>query len=188
MRGLLAHRKRGRWGNTQENVFILLALDRYFQNYEAQTPDFVARVWLGEQYVAGFNFVGRTTEYQTVRVPMAYLAQQAGEQDLILSKRALAGCTTGWAQLRAQGPDAQAAGAGLYRAAHATRRWMIQPTCGRMRTASGTCGPARGCACELTMVAPTRRYHVALVDPLPAGFEAINPALAVSGSIPQDAG
>jgi uncharacterized protein YfaS (alpha-2-macroglobulin family) len=39
---------------------------------------------------------------------------------------------------------------------------------------------------RLTMVAPARRYHVALVDPLPAGFEAQNPALAVTGSIPKD--
>ena len=37
---------------------------------------------------------------------------------------------------------------------------------------------------RLDMVAPTRRYHVALVDPLPAGLEAINPALAVSESVP----
>ena len=33
---------------------------------------------------------------------------------------------------------------------------------------------------ELTMTIPARRYHVALVDWLPAGFEAINTALAVS--------
>ena len=46
--GLLAHRTRGRWGNTQENVFVLLALDRYFNTFEAQTPDFVARIWLGD--------------------------------------------------------------------------------------------------------------------------------------------
>ena len=46
--GLLAHRTRGRWGNTQENVFVLLALDRYFNTFEAQTPDFVARLWLGD--------------------------------------------------------------------------------------------------------------------------------------------
>ena len=39
---------------------------------------------------------------------------------------------------------------------------------------------------RLTMVAPTRRYHVALVDPLPAGLEALNPALAVTGSLPED--
>jgi uncharacterized protein YfaS (alpha-2-macroglobulin family) len=44
---------------------------------------------------------------------------------------------------------------------------------------------ARVCV-QLTMVADNRRYHVALVDPLPAGLEIINPALAVSGSIPQD--
>jgi uncharacterized protein YfaS (alpha-2-macroglobulin family) len=36
------------------------------------------------------------------------------------------------------------------------------------------------------MVADNRRYHVALVDPLPAGLEIINPALAVSESIPAD--
>ena len=39
---------------------------------------------------------------------------------------------------------------------------------------------------RLTMVAPSRRYHVALVDPLPAGFESLNPALAVTESIPAD--
>src|SRR5205085_10269937 len=33
VRGLLDGRRRGRWSNTQENVFILLALDRYFQTY-----------------------------------------------------------------------------------------------------------------------------------------------------------
>jgi alpha-2-macroglobulin len=33
---------------------------------------------------------------------------------------------------------------------------------------------------ELTMTIPARRYHVALVDWLPAGFEPINTALAIS--------
>jgi alpha-2-macroglobulin len=60
--GLLAHRKQGRWGNTQENVFVLLALDRYFTTYEAQTPDFVARIWLGETYAANHAYEGYTTE------------------------------------------------------------------------------------------------------------------------------
>jgi uncharacterized protein YfaS (alpha-2-macroglobulin family) len=39
---------------------------------------------------------------------------------------------------------------------------------------------------HLMMVADSRRYHVALVDPLPAGLEIVNPALAVTGSVPQD--
>jgi uncharacterized protein YfaS (alpha-2-macroglobulin family) len=41
---------------------------------------------------------------------------------------------------------------------------------------------------RLTMVAPARRYHVALVDPLPAGLEALNPGLATTGSLPEDGG
>ncbi|HUM70352.1 MAG TPA: hypothetical protein PLK31_16080, partial [Chloroflexota bacterium] len=40
---------------------------------------------------------------------------------------------------------------------------------------------------KLMMVADNRRYHVALVDPLPAGLEPINTALAVSQSVPRDA-
>ena len=41
---------------------------------------------------------------------------------------------------------------------------------------------------RINMVADNRRYHVALVDPLPAGLEAINPALAISEDIPADPG
>jgi uncharacterized protein YfaS (alpha-2-macroglobulin family) len=36
------------------------------------------------------------------------------------------------------------------------------------------------------MVNESRRYHVALVDPLPAGLEILNPALATTGPIPED--
>ena len=39
---------------------------------------------------------------------------------------------------------------------------------------------------RIELVNENRRYHVALVDPMPAGFEAMNAALAVTGSIPVD--
>ena len=39
---------------------------------------------------------------------------------------------------------------------------------------------------RINLVAENRRYHVALVDPLPAGLEIINPGLAAAESIPQD--
>ena len=39
---------------------------------------------------------------------------------------------------------------------------------------------------RLTMVAPSRRYHVALVDPLPAGLEPMNPELATTEKLPVD--
>lgn len=34
---------------------------------------------------------------------------------------------------------------------------------------------------RVTMTAPARRHHVALIDPLPAGLEPLNPALAGTG-------
>ena len=36
------------------------------------------------------------------------------------------------------------------------------------------------------MAAPSRRVHVALVDPLPAGLEILNPELAVTAELPLD--
>jgi len=39
---------------------------------------------------------------------------------------------------------------------------------------------------RVTMVATSRRTHVALVDPMPGGFEAMNPELATTGTIPAD--
>ena len=42
VKGLLAHRTMGRWRNTQENAFVLLSLDRYFEVFEAEEPYFVA--------------------------------------------------------------------------------------------------------------------------------------------------
>ena len=51
-------------------------------------------------------------------------------------------------------------------------------------TARGTSGPAPRVRVRLTMVADARRTHVALVDPLPAGLEPVNPALAVAQTFP----
>ncbi len=186
VRGLLAHRTAGRWGNTQENVFILLALDRYFNTYEAQTPEFVARVWLGEQYVAEYQFVGRTTEYRTTVIPMHYLAQKAGAQSLILAKegpgRLYYRLGLSYAPTSLQ-LDPMDQGFVVTRSYEAVDR----PEDVR-RDAEGVWHIAAGARVRvrLTMVVPTRRYHVALVDPLPAGLEALNPALAVTGSVPED--
>ncbi len=58
--GLLAHRVKGRWENTQENVFVLLALDKYFNTYESQTPG------LRGPFMAGRHLCRRQ------RVPRAY--------------------------------------------------------------------------------------------------------------------
>jgi uncharacterized protein YfaS (alpha-2-macroglobulin family) len=188
--GLLAHRTKGHWGNTQENVFVLLALDRYFNTFEAQTPDFVARIWLGETYAGEHAFEGRTTERHETDIPMPYLVFESlgggGTQDLVLSK---------------QGEGRLYYRLGLRYAP--TDLWLDPVDMGFVvqreyeavddpddvtRDEDGVWHIKAGARVRvrLTMVADSRRYHVALVDPLPAGLEIINAALAVSGSIPQD--
>jgi hypothetical protein len=186
-RGLLAHRKQGRWGNTQENAFVLLALDRYFRTYEKATPDFVARAWLGEAYAGEQQFRGRSTDRQQFDVPMRYLAEKgAGEQRLVLQKEGAGrlyyrvGMSYAPSSLKLAAADYGFAVERLYEPAG-------EPGDVR-RDAEGTWHIKAGATVrvKLTVVAPTRRYHVALVDPLPAGLEALNPALAVTGTIPAD--
>ena len=182
--GLLAHRTAGRWTNTQENVFVLLALDRYFGTYEKTTPDFVARAWLGDRYAGSHAFRGRTTERSHLAIPMPYLREGTGTSDLLLAK---------------EGPGRLYYRIGLR---YAPDSLVLEPldrgfTVERAyegvddpndvrRADDGTWRVRAGARVRvrLTMVAPSRRYHVALVDPLPAGLEPLNPALAVTGIVP----
>ncbi|GAB4148938.1 MAG: alpha-2-macroglobulin [Candidatus Promineifilaceae bacterium] len=184
--GLLAHRDRGRWNNTQENVFVLLALDNYFNTFEAETPDFVAQIWLGGQYAGSHAYAGRTTERHETDIPMSYLADLGGSRDLILNKEGTGrlyyrlGLTYAPTDLALEPLDRGFTVLRAYEAVDnpedvtqdADGVWHIRPGA-RVRV-------------RITMVAANRRYHVALVDPLPAGLEIVNPALAVS-SAPPDA-
>ncbi len=116
--GLLAHRTKGRWDNTQENVFVLLALDRYFNTFESQTPDFVARIWLGDAYVGEHAYHGRTTERHEIQRPhvLPDLARVGAGPDR-QQGGARAALLPAGAALRAHRPDARPAGHGLCRPA-----------------------------------------------------------------------
>ncbi len=188
VRGLLDHRVKGAWSNTQENVFILLALDRYFNTFEKVTPDFVTRIWLGNTYAGEEVFKGRSVDSNELTIPMSYLTDQGGTSNLIL--------------------DRQGAGRLYYRIGmkYAPRNLKLEPadygfTVLRKyeavddkddvkQNADGTWTIKSGARVRirLTMVAQARRYHVALVDPLPAGLEILNPELATTESIPADQG
>ncbi|HJU54608.1 MAG TPA: DUF6049 family protein, partial [Pyrinomonadaceae bacterium] len=186
VRGLLAHRKQGRWENTQENVFILLALDRYFNTYEKATPDFVAKAWLGDAFAGQQQFRGRSTDRQQVNVPMSYIAEKEGAQNLVLSKEGTGrlyyriGMSYAPTNLKLKASDYGFTVERVYEA--------IENPADVKRDADGTWRIKAGATVRvrLTMAAHARRYHVALVDPLPAGLEAMNPALAVTGDIPAD--
>ncbi len=186
--GLLAHRKAGRWGNTQENAFVLLALDRYFQTYEKTTPDFVARAWLGDRYAGEHAFRGRSTERQHIDVPMAALPVGPSGSDLVLAKEGPGrlyyriGMRYAPKSLRLEPADHGFMVERAYEGAD-DKGDVAREADGSWRVRSGARVRVR-----LTLVASARRYHVALVDPLPAGLEPLNPALATTGTLPADAG
>jgi hypothetical protein len=185
VKGLLNQRKAGRWGSTQENAFVLLALDKYFNKYESVTPDFVARVWLGEKYAGEHAFKGRSTDYSQIDVPMQFLADMK-EGNLTVAKEGAGrlyfrlGMQYAPEDLR---PPPMDQGFTVNR----TYEW-VEDDGDVKKDADGVWHFKAGkkVRARVTMVAPARRYHVALVDPIPAGIEPMNPALAVTGTIPQD--
>jgi len=184
--GLMNGRNNGRWGNTQENVFVLLAMDRYFNTFEAETPDFVARMWLGESYVAEHTHQGRTTETQQTVAPMSFLVEQPGTQNLVISKEG-DGRLYYRLGLRYAPTDLGLDPLDMGFVVQRTYEAVDDPADVR-RDEAGVWRIKAGARVRvrLTMVAVNRRYHVALVDRLPAGLEIINPDLAVSESVPSD--
>ncbi|MFW5878224.1 MAG: alpha-2-macroglobulin family protein, partial [Myxococcota bacterium] len=186
VRGLLAHRTKGRWGSTQENGWVLLALDHYFRRYEGTTPDFVARAWLGDRFAGQQEFEGRTTERAHLSVPMAWLAEREGRQDLILAKDG-PGRMYYRIGMRYVPEDLSPPPAEHGFSVERTYEAVDDPDDVR-REEDGTWVVKAGARVrvKLDLVAPARRYHVALVDRLPAGLEPMNPALAVTGQVPQE--
>jgi uncharacterized protein YfaS (alpha-2-macroglobulin family) len=186
-KGLLAHRTNGKWESTQENSSALLALNMYFNKYEKVEPNFDAQLWLGQTFVDTINFTGRSGIAKTVSLPIDFVEKE-GAQDLLLNKEGagrlyyrigleyspkkleLPACDYGFTVNRTyegvdSNSDVQRASDGTWHfKAGATIRVKVSLSC------NGT------------------RYHVALMDPLPAGTEPLNAELAGTRSMLQQAG
>jgi uncharacterized protein YfaS (alpha-2-macroglobulin family) len=188
VRGLLSGRKAGHWYNTQENVFILLALDRYFNTYEKTEPNFTARVWLGNGYAGEQTFRGRSVDKQQLSLPMATLAERtaAGPANLTIQKDGPGrlyyriGTRYATANLNLAAADYGFRVERIYEA--------VDDPADVRHDADGTWHIRAGARVRVRvkMFNPARRYHVALVDPLPAGLEALNPELAGADTLPPD--
>ena len=180
--GLLGNQVKGRWNNVQENSFILLALNRYFDAFEATDPDFVARVWLGDLYAAQHEFAGRTTDRSSTLVPMAEMLA-IGDSNLIVEKDGEGrlyyrlGLRYAPDNLKL---DALDRGFVVQRSYEAIDDpddvWLDHDGVWHVRAGAEV-------RVNLVMVNDSRRTNMALVDPLPAGFEPLNPALAVTGEV-----
>ena len=124
VRWMMAARKDGRWGNTQENALAMEALVAYYRKFEGVVPDFRAVVRLGSEDLVNESFTGRTTTSKTKEVPLSQ----------ILARNA-AGTVTA-ADLRPRGVrDALLCLASALRAGRDLPRWTRQrnPRCPLVR-------------------------------------------------------
>jgi hypothetical protein len=140
--------------------------------------------------VASHQYEGYTTERHVTEIPMSYLVEEAlagGEaQDLIVSKEGQGrlyyrlGLRYAPTDLNLDPLDMGFVVIRSYEAVDDPAD-VTQGEDGVWHFKAGARVRVR-----LTIVADSRRYHVALVDPLPAGLEIVNPSLAVSQDVPDD--
>ena len=174
-RGLLDSRRGGRWSNTQENAYALVALAEYAAIYEAVEPHFEGRVWLDRSAVARVRVDGRKFEFEEGFTGMSALLladQQDPDSSRLLLERAGVGrmyyrVGLEWASTATNLP-ARSEGLTIVRA---------------IRDGSGVIAEdqaiATGELLALDIQLDTRSEltHVAIELPLPAGLEAIDMSL-----------
>jgi uncharacterized protein YfaS (alpha-2-macroglobulin family) len=166
---------------------VLLALDAYFQRFEKVAPRFVARVWLGDRAASEHAFRGTNTDRAETFVPMIELPSAAPAStptDLSIAKEG-----RGRLYYRVGLRYAPAGGAvpALERGFSVTRTYEASGDAADVtRDGEGVwhVKPGATVRVKIAMVALSERHHVALVDPLPAGFEPVNTALAGAATPP----
>jgi uncharacterized protein YfaS (alpha-2-macroglobulin family) len=178
-RGLLDGQRQGRWASTQENLVALQAIRRYFDAFEKATPSYTGKVWLGAAAYAEQAFVGRSNVRAAAALGWNALAPGT-THDVALAK---AGTGRMYYRVgisyapRQTGLPALDAGF-IVRRTYAA----VDDPADVTRLPDGRIKVRLGARVLVTVEAlnTTRRYQVALVDPLPAGFETVNEALATS--------
>lgn len=175
VRWLLAARKNGRWGSTQENAAALEALVDYYARYEAELPDFSAVVSLGGDTLVKRAFRGRSSEAEVTDVPLRELLRGKEPEKrlpLVFEKEGT-GTLHYSTRLRyaVDAPTLEPMDQGL----------LLERSYAPLKadgTPEGT-GPADSFAAgqlvevTLTLRTPKEVRYVALTDPLPAGLEPV---------------
>jgi len=163
-RWLVEKRQGGRWASTQENFFVFYALNDYYRVYEKGRPDFKAKVVLAEKTLLEETFRGIR---QTARASVPLTAFKAGQ---ILPFRAektgtgmfYYGVRMTYAPLKKL--EARDEGFAVYK-----------KITGFDGAPLSTVKAGSLVVVTLEIAVPKESLFVVVEDPLPAGFEAVNP-------------
>lgn len=180
VRGLMRARVQGRWSNTQSNAYALMAMSEYYRIFESDTPNFEAGLWLGKVGLLGHSFKGRSMAIVKSMVPMKDLLQkEAG--DLILGKKGPGrlyyrlGLKYAPKDLSLKAEDRGFMVERIYLPESDKSDNVRRGPNGEYIVKAGT-----NVRVKLRVVAPDVRYYVAVVDPMPAGFESVNENFATT--------
>ncbi len=183
VRWLMTSRKKGRWGNTQENAWAMEALVAYYRKFEAEAPDFSALVTLGPQELAKETFKGRSTETRLHEVPMAQLlakAPAASELDLTFKRE---GTGTLFYEAKLRYTSNELFTQGLDSGFLVERSYAPLVEKGVKAPPASTSYQAGDLIrVTLTFTLTKERRYVAVTDPLPAGFEPVESWFATTAS------
>ena len=184
VKGVLGARVKGRWYNTQDNCFALISILTYFRNYENIEPNFNAKVWLDNDFAGSQEFKGRSVDTHLIEIPMDFILQQKEEEngltlakegegrlyyriglDYALTSFELSPLSAGFAINRTYSAvdhnDDVKLEEGVWKVKSGARVKVI-----------------------LSIFNQSQRFHVAMVDKLPAAFEVLNPALKTTEKLP----
>ena len=188
-KGLQAHKVKGAWKSTQENCFVLIALDKYFHIKEKDKPDFVTNIWYDNDYCGQHQYRGRTTNTYTMHIPMKTILSPSStfnmgnnDKNLIMHKdgngRLYYRIAMNYAPSNLQlnevnyGFKIERTYTAVDDSSHIEKQpdgiWKFKLQ--------------KKIKVTLTMATTQRRYHIALVDYLPAGCEPLNTKSSVTGS------
>eukprot|EP00466_Bigelowiella_natans_P005341 jgi/Bigna1/75662/fgenesh1_pg.36_\ len=179
-KGLLKHKlKSGGWGSTQENCWVLLGLVRYFHEFEKHEPDFEITLWYGALFGGKQVWKGRSTETKQVLIPMNGVLA-LGDNNFMIHKEGKGrlyyriGMSYAPKSLRVDAANYGFKVSRTYAPAGDDDKdnVVFDQAAGSWRAKLG-----ERVKVTITMVTTAKRYHVALVDYLPAGLEPLNPAL-----------
>jgi alpha-2-macroglobulin len=183
-RHLLSKRRNGAWANTQENAFSALALNKYFRAYEAVDPDFVASIFVDGKQAGSTEMKSIKAVPTTFEVSAIDLLNAGGAQhDVAISKE---GRGRLYYRLGLKYAPKQVIVDKMNRGFSVLRSYeAIDDAKDVLLDANGVWHIKAGATVKVkvTMQNGETRHNVALIDPLPAGLEALNPAFLTSRKI-----
>lgn len=175
VRWLMQRRVNGRWSNTQENAWAMLALAGYAAKFEKETPAFSATVRTGATALLEHRFEGRTTEAVKRTLSLSELGELAGTGELAIRYLKEGTGTLHYVSRLRYAIDPSSIEA-------LDRGFRVERTSKPLQGAASRVRAGDLIQRTLTVTTTKGRSFVALSDPIPAGFEIVDSALRTTAS------